>query len=25
VFTDHVLGGKIVTEYALASGCETTG
>jgi len=25
VFNDHVLGGKIVTEYALASGCETTG
>ncbi len=25
VFNDHVLGGKIVTDYALASGCETTG
>ncbi len=25
VFQEHVLGGKIVTEYALASGCETTG
>ncbi len=25
VLNDHVLGGTIVTEYALASGCETTG
>jgi NADP-reducing hydrogenase subunit HndB len=25
VLKDHVLGGKIVAEYALASGCETTG
>jgi len=25
VFRDHVLGGKIVTDLALASGCETTG
>jgi NADP-reducing hydrogenase subunit HndB len=25
VFNDHVLGGKIVTEYALASGSETAG
>lgn len=25
VFNDHVLGGRIVTDYALASGCETTG
>ncbi len=25
VFQEHVLGGKIVTEYAQASGCETTG
>ena len=25
IFNDHVLGGKIVTDYALASGCETTG
>jgi NADP-reducing hydrogenase subunit HndB len=25
VLKDHVLEGKIVTEYALASGCETTG
>ena len=25
VLKDHVLGGKIVTDYALASGCETTG
>jgi NADP-reducing hydrogenase subunit HndB len=25
VLRDHVLGGKIVTDYALASGCETTG
>ena len=25
IFREHVLGGKIVTEFALASGCETTG
>lgn len=25
VLNEHVLGGKIVTDYALASGCETTG
>jgi NADP-reducing hydrogenase subunit HndB len=25
VFKDHVLGGKVVTDLALASGCETTG
>ncbi len=25
VYRDHVLGGKIVTDLALASGCETTG
>jgi NADP-reducing hydrogenase subunit HndB len=25
VLKDHVLGGRIVTDYALASGCETTG
>lgn len=25
VFEQHVLGGSIVMEYALASGCETTG
>jgi len=25
ILRDHVLGGKIVTDYALASGCETTG
>jgi NADP-reducing hydrogenase subunit HndB len=25
VLADHVLGGRIVTEYALASGSETTG
>jgi NADP-reducing hydrogenase subunit HndB len=25
VLKDHVLEGRIVTEYALASGCETTG
>ena len=25
VLREHVLGGKIVTEFALASGCETTG
>ncbi len=25
VFKEHVLGGNIVTDYALASGCETTG
>jgi NADP-reducing hydrogenase subunit HndB len=25
VLNDHVLEGKIVTDYALASGCETTG
>ncbi len=25
VFREHVLGGQIVTEFALASGCETTG
>jgi NADP-reducing hydrogenase subunit HndB len=25
VLKEHVLGGRIVTEYALASGCETTG
>ncbi|HTY62260.1 MAG TPA: (2Fe-2S) ferredoxin domain-containing protein [Acidobacteriota bacterium] len=25
VLREHVLGGKIVTDYALASGCETTG
>ena len=25
IFNDHVLGGKIVTDFALASGSETTG
>jgi NADP-reducing hydrogenase subunit HndB len=25
VLQDHVIGGKIVTDHALASGCETTG
>jgi NADP-reducing hydrogenase subunit HndB len=25
IFKEHVLGGKIVTDLALASGCETTG
>ena len=25
VFARHVLGGRVVTEYALASGSETTG
>ncbi len=25
IFREHVLGGKIVMEFALASGCETTG
>jgi NADP-reducing hydrogenase subunit HndB len=25
VLKEHVLGGKIVTDFALASGCETTG
>ena len=25
VLREHVLGGKIVTEFALGSGCETTG
>ncbi len=25
VLREHVLGGKIVTDFALASGCETTG
>ena len=25
ILKDHVLGGKIVADYALASGCETTG
>jgi len=25
VLKEHVLGGKIVTEFALAAGCETTG
>lgn len=25
VFRDHVIGGKVVAEFALASGCETTG
>jgi NADP-reducing hydrogenase subunit HndB len=25
IFKDHVLGGKIVTDFALASGSETTG
>ena len=25
VFRRHVLGGDVVTEYALAAGCETTG
>jgi NADP-reducing hydrogenase subunit HndB len=25
VLKDHILGGQVVTEYALASGCETTG
>ncbi len=25
VFAAHVLGGRIVTDYALAAGCETTG
>ena len=25
ILKDHVLGGNIVTDYALASGCETTG
>ncbi len=25
VLQDHIIGGKIVTDYALASGCETTG
>ncbi len=25
VLEEHVIGGRIVTEYALASGCETTG
>jgi NADP-reducing hydrogenase subunit HndB len=25
IFRDHVQGGKIVTDFALASGCETTG
>jgi NADP-reducing hydrogenase subunit HndB len=25
ILKEHVLGGKLVTEFALASGCETTG
>jgi (2Fe-2S) ferredoxin len=25
ILKDHILGGRIVTDYALASGCETTG
>ena len=25
VFRTHVLGGEVVTAYALAAGCETTG
>jgi NADP-reducing hydrogenase subunit HndB len=25
ILKEHVLGGRIVTEFALASGCETTG
>jgi (2Fe-2S) ferredoxin len=25
VLKDHVLGGQIVSDFALASGCETTG
>jgi len=25
IFNEHVLGGRIVTDFALASGCETTG
>jgi len=25
ILNNHVLGGKVVTEFALASGCETTG
>ncbi len=25
IFREHVLGGKIVTDFALATGCETTG